>query len=131
MERNLIKETVGALVAEIIIIIPVTCLGTDVACNLAAQCSLNLHSDVRSDAKPPNIAFSGQIKYLVQIEPPPQTDHWIEPIIIERETSIQLLRQTIGNLAGELGFQLINSCLSARLDRRQKRRSITSQKRLD
>src|SRR5215472_6686828 len=109
MERNLIKETVGALVAEIIIIIPVTRLGTDVACNLAAQCAINLHSDVRSDAKPADIAFSSQIKCLVQIESPPQTDDWVKPIIIERETSIQLLRQTIGNLAGELGFQLINS----------------------
>ena len=50
----MIKETV-ALVAEIIIIIPVTRLGTDGACNLAAQCAINLHSDVRSDAKPADI----------------------------------------------------------------------------
>ena len=63
----MIKETVGTLVAEIIIIIPVTRLGMDVAGNLAAQCGLNLHSDVRSDAKPANIAFSSQIECLVQI----------------------------------------------------------------
>jgi hypothetical protein len=55
MDRKLIKETVDALVAEIVIIIPVTRLDTDVACNLAAQCGINLHSDVKSDAKPADI----------------------------------------------------------------------------
>ena len=130
MGRKLIKETVGALVAEIIIIIPVIGLGTDAACNLAAQRAINLYSDVGSDAKPANMAFSKQIECFVQIESPPPTDRWIEPIIIERETSIQLVGQTIRNLAGELGFQLINSCLSARLDRRQKLRLRACQKRL-
>jgi hypothetical protein len=55
MDRKLVKETVDALVAEIVIIIPVTRLGTDAACNLAAQCGINLHSDVRADAKPADI----------------------------------------------------------------------------
>jgi hypothetical protein len=130
MERKLTKETVGALVAKTIMIIPVTRLGADAACNLAAQCGINLDSNVRSDAKPANITFSSQIKCLVQIESPPQTDHWTEPIILKRETSIQLVRQTIRNPAGELGFQLINSCLSAGLDRRQKLRLSLCQKRL-
>ena len=70
VERKLIKETVGALVAEIIIIIPVIGLGTDAVCNLAAQRAINLYSDVGSDAKPANMAFSKQIECFVQIESP-------------------------------------------------------------
>jgi hypothetical protein len=63
MERKLIKETVGALVAKTIMIIPVTRLGADAACNLAAQCGINLDSNVRSDCQTQSYLRIGQ-RYL-------------------------------------------------------------------
>ena len=67
LKPQLVKEIVIALVPKIIIKSPVPHLGVDITSDLAAQCSVTLPGDIRSDSESTNVGFGGEIERFAQI----------------------------------------------------------------